>query len=429
MSDFSLFCTLNGNIPDQYSQYSIIDLSNANDFRFSIKQNLKLLSNTITPEALDLLYLSMFVFAADRKIRRELGSDNWSRNIKLIVPVLCKEKWDAQASLVIDMLNFLSGDIWSVEFYKREPVDHEIKAEKHFTRNGIKESDTDTVCMFSGGLDSFIGVVDLLTLTKDAYFISLYGGGKGVKPYQDILINAISDTYGIDKARFFQYYAAKIDGEEDSTRTRSLMFFGHAVAVASCLRRHVTLIIPENGLISLNIPLTYSRLGSSSTRTTHPYYMNLLQKLIVDLGIHVRLFNPYQFKTKGEMMIECKDQPFLKINYCYTMSCSHPDGERYDKRPPRHCGICLPCLVRRSAIHRAGFVDASAYKDSDFSGSPTAKILLNSYRIAASKFKPKYSFLHIQNAGPITANIDQYAALYTRGMNELTAFLEDIHAI
>lgn len=272
MSDFSLFCTLNGNIPDQYSQYSIIDLSNANDFRFSIKQDLKNLPNTITPEALDILYLSMFVFAADRKIRRVLGSDNWSRNIKLIVPVLCKEKWDAQASLVIDMLNFLSGDIWSLEFYKREPVDYEVKAEMHFARYGIKESDTDTVCMFSGGLDSFIGSVDLLAKTKNAYFISLYGGGKGTKPYQDLLISAISEAYGIDKSRFYQYYGVKMDGEEDTTRTRSLMFFGHAIAVASCLRRHMTLIIPENGLISLNIPLTYSRLGSSSTRTTHMLY-------------------------------------------------------------------------------------------------------------------------------------------------------------
>jgi hypothetical protein len=429
MNDFLLFCTLDGNIPDQYARHSIIDLSDANDFRFSIKQAMKDLPNTITPEALDLLYLSMFVFAADRKIKRELGSDNWSRNIRLIVPVLCKEKWDAQASLVIDMLNFLSGDIWSVEFYKREPVDHEIKAEKYFDRNGIKESTTDTVCMFSGGLDSFIGTVDLLTLTKNAYFISLYGGGKGAKPYQDILINAISDTYEIDKSRFYQYYAAKVNGEEDSTRTRSLMFFGHAVAVASCLRRHMALIIPENGLISLNIPLTYSRLGSSSTRTTHPYYMGLLQELIVGLGIDVELCNPYQFKTKGEMMIECKDQSFLKTNYCFTMSCSHPDGERYDKKPPRHCGICLPCLVRRAAILHAGLIDASAYKDSDFSGSPTARILLNTYKIAASKFKPQYSFLNIQNAGPITANIDQYEALYTRGMNELTAFLEAIHAI
>jgi len=429
MSDFSLFCTLNGSIPDQYSHYSIIDLSNANDFRFSIKQDLKKLPNTITPEALDLLYLSMFVFAADKKIRRELGSDNWSRNIKLIVPVLCKKKWDDQASLVIDMLNFLSGDIWSVEFYKREPVDYEVKAEKHFARYGIKESDTDTVCMFSGGLDSFIGTVDLLAITKNAYFISLYGGGKGTKPYQDLLISTISEAYGIDKSRFYQYYSVKMNGEEESTRTRSLMFFGHAVAVSSCLRRHITLIIPENGLISLNIPLTYSRLGSSSTRTTHPHYMRLLQQLIVGLGIDVELYNPYQFKTKGEMLIECKNQPFLRTNYCYTISCSHPDNERYYKRPPCHCGICLPCLVRRAAIFRSGMADASTYKDSSFSGSPTAKILLNSYKIAASKFKSQYSFLNIQKAGPITSNIEQYAALYTRGMNELTAFLEAIHAI
>jgi len=171
-----------------------------------------------------------------------------------------QRKMGCSISLVIDMLNFLSGDIWLVEFYKREPTDYEIKAEKYFARYGIQEFWNRHPLYVSGGLDSFIGAVDLLTVTKEAYLVSLYGGGKGTKPYQDVLINAISEVYGIDKSLFYQYYAVKIDGEEDSTRTRSLMFFGHAVAVASCLRRHVTLVIPENGLISLNIPLTYSRL-------------------------------------------------------------------------------------------------------------------------------------------------------------------------
>jgi 7-cyano-7-deazaguanine synthase in queuosine biosynthesis len=429
MNFFSLFCTLDGNIPERYSDYLSIDLSNSGDFQYTIKQYLKKLPGAISQKAIDLLYLSMFVFAADRKLQRSLGFDNWSRQINIIVPVLCKEKWDAQIPLIVDMLNFLSGDVWSIEFYEREPTDYENRIEKYFAQQRIEEKKIDTICMFSGGLDSFVGAIDILATTKNVLFISLYGGGKGAKPYQDVLIENFLSNYGIESTHFYQFYAAKINGVEDTTRTRSFMFFGHAIAVASCLQRNVTLTIPENGLISLNIPLTYSRLGSSSTRTTHPYYMSLLQRLICNLGVDATLCNPYQFKTKGEMMVECKDQQFMKANISSTMSCSHPDGERYKSKPPCHCGICLPCLVRRAAICRAGLTDSSSYKDSNFSATPTAKTLLNSYKMAVSRFRPAYSFLNIQNAGSIVSDIDQYAALYTRGMNELTVFLEKIHAI
>lgn len=53
-------------------------------------------------------------------------------------------------------------------------------------------------------------------------------------------------------------------------------------------------------------------MGTSSTRTTHPHYMALFQELLNLIEIPVRLVNPYQFKTKGEMLLECKNQTFVK---------------------------------------------------------------------------------------------------------------------
>ncbi len=429
MGTYVLCCSIDGNVPEQYCDFPKIDLSNADDFRYTIRHQLKYLPGVISPEAADLLYLSMFVFAADRKLPRAIGSDGWSRRIHLIVPVLRKEKWDVQIPLVVENLNFLSGDVWSLEFYERQPVDYETRAEDYFAQQKIEKSHIDTICMFSGGLDSFVGAIDLLTEAQDVYFVSHVGGGKGVKAYQNVLIKNIVEKYRIDCAQFYQFYAAKIRGVEDTTRTRSFMFFSHAIAVASCLRRYVTLIIPENGFISLNIPLTHSRLGSSSTRTTHPHYMSMFQRMISNLGIDVDMHNPYQFKTKGEMIVQCKDQRFMKTLLGSTMSCSHPDEGRHRREPPCHCGICLPCLVRRAAIHRAGITDLSNYRDLDFSKTPTAKTYLNSYKIAINKFNPKYAFLKIQNSGPIVSDINQYAELYVRGMKELTAVLEAIHAI
>lgn len=82
----------------------------------------------------------------------------------------------------------------------------------------------------------------------------------------------------------------------------------------------------------MNIPLTEHRMGSLSTRTTHPYFMGLLQELLKSLDLKITIVNPYQFKTKGEMMLECKDLEFLKSNYPLTMSCSHPDLGRWKKK-------------------------------------------------------------------------------------------------
>ena len=78
------------------------------------------------------------------------------------------------------------------------------------------------------------------------------------------------------------------------THLRSFMFFSHALAVASCFQKPIRLIIPENGFISLNIPSTFSRIGTSSTRTTHPYYMTLFQKLLSIIELPVTLVNPYR---------------------------------------------------------------------------------------------------------------------------------------
>ena len=63
------------------------------------------------------------------------------------------------------------------------------------------------------------------------------------------------------------------------------MFFAHVIAIASGMGHHVDLYVPENGVISLNIPLTVMRLGSLSTRTTHPYFMGLMQNLLYGLGL------------------------------------------------------------------------------------------------------------------------------------------------
>ncbi|WP_426711166.1 Qat anti-phage system QueC-like protein QatC [Cetobacterium sp. SF1] len=386
----------------------------------------KSLPNFCSYEALDLYYISIFVFSADRIIKRKNFNDGWTRKIKLYIPILEIEKFKINKDLIEKMLTFLSGDIWELEFRKRELNVYEKKIEKTIKKNK-KDLNIDIISMFSGGLDSYIGAIDLLEQQKKVIFVSHSGGGKGVKEYQDVLIEQITNNYSISTDNFFQFHARATKGKEDTTRTRSFMFFAHAIAVASTFNKKIELYIPENGLISLNIPITSARNGSSSTRTTHPYYLKLLQTLLNKLDLPILLINPYQFKTKGEMIKECKNINFLKDNLHNTMSCSHPDNGRYrSEKKTCHCGTCIPCVIRRASIKYSGLKDTSIYYDPKFKKGKQAKSNFTAYILGITAYQQsKTNFFKIQKSGPLKNNLKEYCNLYERGMEEFITLIKE----
>lgn len=135
-----------------------------------------------------------------------------------------------------------------------------------------------------------------------------------------------------------------------SQRARSIVFLAYGVLMATTLTRYhsgeeVTLYVCENGFIALNPPLTGGRLGSLSTRTTHPVVFALLQQVLDAAGLRVRIVNPYKFKTKGEMLRECLNQELLAVHAHQTTSCG-----RFKQFGYSHCGRCVPCQVRRAAF-------------------------------------------------------------------------------
>lgn len=375
--------------------------------------------------ALDLFYIGLMVFYADRMVKREKQPDGWTRSFEIFMPVLEHTKWCSLKETLQNALNFLTGDHWIFNFRERfcitEFEDAYKKGKWHF-RKSTRSIDADEFCMLSGGLDSYIGAINLLKENRKVVFVGNYNGGKGVSVYQNKVIDELVSHFNVSRKMFYQFYAAPICGVEESTRSRSLLFFSHAILLASGMGKPIRICIPENGVISLNIPLTIHRAGSLSTRTTHPYYIGLLQDIINGLGLSITLYNPFQFKTKGEMMLECKDFEFLKRTYPLTMSCSHPDLGRWRKESgSSHCGVCLPCTIRRAAILKAGLQDESIYRDPNYSDNE-AKVNLRSYKLGL--LTPKNPMLAIQESGPITDNRDQYALLYQKGIKELEDFIK-----
>lgn len=407
---------------------STIDLNNQNEFSYTFWPIKDRFPSWYDTKALDLMYISMAVFAADRKVLRLDANDGWSRDFTLHIPVMNYELFRENNELICSMLNYLTGDNWHFTWRPRELNEQELRHRDRRHRKDKPEKRYNKVCMFSGGMDSFIGAIDLLeTVGDDILFVSHYGGGKGVKEYQDRLISLFINKYSLEPRDFIQFHAKAINGVEDTTRSRSFMFFSHAVVFASAMQEPIDIIIPENGLISLNIPLTFSRIGSSSTRTTHPYYMKMLQQLLDNLGLEIRFLNPYQFKTKGEMLLECKNQTFMKTNIINTMSCSHPDvGRNRGEKVTMHCGYCLPCVIRQAAMKKAGLTDDTSYYDSKFQLVKEAGRIHNSYKLGLHHFDPHYAFMAIQQNGRIDRNNTDFEDLYVRGMNELKNYLDEI---
>lgn len=394
-----------------------------------------LLSSTnLSPDGntLDLLITSIAVFAADKIVSRSTGFENWSRYFVVHLPVVDMKAWEKAKDKLQNMLSFLSGDHW--EFELRERTEIKIEGKKKKPPADIKK-----VCLFSGGLDSYIGAVDLLEKYNEdkIALVSKHGHGQDESKPQNRVIKRITNRYSREKALHFPFFASAYNSYEITARSRSILFLAHGIAVAHTLGKDVPLYVPENGLISLNIPLTPSRRGSSSTRTTHPYFISLFKEVIKILGMENPILNPYQFMTKGEMIIDSLAPEFVKQSVEETMSCSHPSVGRYRYRVcDKHCGYCVPCIIRRAAMNKAKIDTPKEYNVNILKNAPSPKTKegqdLRAFQMAIERWKQnKISpLLQILASGPLPCSVEdkkQYAEVYTRGMNEVATFLRKIN--
>ena len=390
--------------------------------------------------AIDLLLLAAMVTAADTRISRASeAQDRWSREIDLHVPVADPALWTAQATLLAGMLHFLTGDRWAIHFHHR-PTSLTTLAGP--PAQPIAEH-PNCVCLLSGGLDSFIGAINLLSAKHAPVFVSHYWDGITSK-HESYCIDALRKQWTTGSIRQIRarvgFPAGLINGagDEDTLRGRSFTFFSLAALTASALEGDVVVHVPENGLISLNVPLDALRLGALSTRTTHPFYVARFNTLLGELGLHVRLQNEYRHKTKGQMVRECADQAFLRRHAKNTMSCSSPSKGRWSGNEPMHCGHCMPCLIRRAALIAGSGVDNTAYSIPDL----RARILdsskaegsnVRSFQVALDRLfaEPNAARFAIHQPGPLTDHPQDWAAyesVYLEGMREVAALLNGVLA-
>lgn len=393
----------------------------------------------------DLLIVAAHVYAADTRIsRQDCAQDSWTREIKLVIPVGNIELWNTVTDLLELQLNFLTGDIWIIEFSKRECALEDIY-KKDTEVQPSERLDFDSLSLFSGGLDSLIGAINLLEGKHNPIFISHAGDG-AVSEAQNKVVQLLRESYPerhIGRFRMWMSFPnviTKDGGSEKTTRSRSFLFIAMGIFIGLGVKGIKALEVCENGLISINVPLDSLRLGSHSTHTTHPFYMARWKELLSKLGVPLSINNPYVFMTKGEMVRECKNASLLNVLLKETISCSSPNKGRWKKIKAKHCGYCVPCLVRRAAIKQGlASADPTNYGITQLDGRELNTLKaegqqIRAFQYALSKIEknPTLTNTLIYSSGSLVdfsyEEKQDLAGVYARGMKEMAVLLKDVVA-
>ncbi len=374
----------------------------------------------IPGQAMDFLTIALAVTAADTFVRRADSEDGWTRQLILQLPLYEPKRWKPLKESLERALHFLSGDIWSFDF-REGGYAPPTPFGRRYKRINIKK--LDCVCLFSGGLDSAIGVIDLLAQGQAPLLVS--HAYRGDKKHQNQIAKVLrSQDSWFEVNADPHLYTRKTD---ITMRTRSLNFLALA-AVGACAvqavsqQERVDLFVPENGFISLNAPLTPRRIGTLSTRTTHPHFIKSIQNLFNVVGIPCCIINPYQFKTKGQMVSECHNRQLLTSIVDSTVSCS-----RW-KRFNQQCGICVPCIIRRAALHKGGINENNKYTFGDVAdvlNETDRRDDLLALSIAVSQKTTRNLGTWVTDSGPLPpTQFEDFQKIFLQGLNEVEVFLK-----
>lgn len=323
--------------------------------------------------AFDFLILAVIVYNVDRLLSRYRHSDDgWKRDITLEgVPARNADRMNAAARLFERSISFLTGDKWTLHFTQQQPYGYNPQTNVHYNRAVFAK-----VALFSGGLDSLIGFIDetySLNAGEKILLISHVEQGKEGADQNSILtICQNRNVYGGKYERIKsgvsldRYSYVNKEPSESTFRSRSLLFFAMGIYCAHSIDANMQMIVPENGTISINIPLNPSRRSACSTRTTHPVFIKRLELALQAVGVNNPLYNPYRLMSKADMVETCcanrdKDRVF-RLLYKASCSCAKRSHNYHWDKPSdiiernhiNHCGMCLPCIYRRVALDAIG---------------------------------------------------------------------------
>jgi len=367
------------------------------------------LSNYLPDLERDFLDVAMAAYVADRvTLRSPEHPGSWvtainGREFEIFVPVRCPSVWDQKRvhQALTAILEFMTGDVWHFNFTERPPENHH--QEFLFSRR----IERPFVGLFSGGLDSYAGVVNHLIDSDFKTGVLVAGHSTNVLlGRQRKLINESNDRLVQHGKRFEllslrhnledrarQYLGGDNRGEK-SQRSRGFLFLALGLAAARVIGVD-TLHVYENGFGALNLPQTRAGLGVDYTRAMNPVAYELMMKFtsaVFDTPMYIK--NPSMWKTKGQMCHKLHENGFSNIAM-HTISCDKfpRQGKTKDKE---QCGLCTSCLLRRISLAAASLVmpdqEFAYYEDDVYQVLPTPNnreklIPLGAMRVQADRLR------------------------------------------
>lgn len=389
------------------------------NWRFNAANVVVGLPERLNDRQMDWLEIHSALFAADRAAPRDPGLD-WNRSIELHVPVRDPGYWTAFTAAFEDIFASLTYDRLALHFHAGTGfAEAPRQRQQPFAAS-------DCVALLSGGMDSFVGALELLDAGAKPLFLAASGSG-ATNGAQGEVFRVIE---GVDSTRELLKLIAKrananFPGDEHSQRSRSFLFVSSAALVATATGFE-DVYVNENGIMAVHVPLTAARSGSFSTRTATPRVLAQMGRLAADaLGSPVAVVNRLLAMTKGDVAKRASELGHADA-VRQTISCWSISHTR------THCGHCAPCVLRRVACLQHGIDDV--HYALDVLGDPAAldnadaKDTLVHFIQLAEEFRDSDDFdLEIDHAdligGASGLGIADTIAVYRRWADEiLTTF-------
>jgi len=320
------------------------------------------LGHSIHPLVKDLFDIGVCIYISDLYSKRE---HHLGRCIELFMPVRYPSVWNNAQREIERAISFLGRDEFSIRFLQSDE-----KGEQAIDFS-TEVNEEQCVSLFSGGLDSLAGVVWTLEQGIKPILVSHYANNR-LAGLQASLIAHLEQIYG-QRLQHIGIYVGKAKGRKVqhplstpykfvmAQHLRSFMFLALATGIA--LEQRVnTIYIFENGPVALNPVFSEARIN---TRTAHPCFLGCFQALIrAVFGVELTIRNPFLYFTKGEVGGVLGKSEQTKNLIARTSSCAHwfrvplmAKQRGANSFKGIHDGMCLPCIVRRVAVHSAGLWD------------------------------------------------------------------------
>ncbi|MEN6537185.1 MAG: 7-cyano-7-deazaguanine synthase [Bryobacteraceae bacterium] len=351
--------------PSRVKREDVLDLTlygNEPNVNLEISNISRRLASDIPDELADLIEIAAYIYSADQAVTR--GGDgvvavgeNWRRRLHFHIPTRKPEIWSSPSvsDTLKGTLSFLSDDEYSFHFTQQsEPAP--VQKYLRFDEAEEQTDELDSVLLFSGGLDSLGGAVEEAVFEKRRVALVSHRSNSKIHSKQKQLVRDLTAVCA--HAPFHIPVWVNKDkalGKEHTQRTRSFLFACLAFTVARAY--HLPKIrFYENGVVSLNLPISEQVVGARATRTTHPQVLNGFANLFSALaGMEFCVENPFLWLTKGEVIDRIGDRGCAEL-IKHSVSCTHTLDQT---KLHTHCGRCSQCVSRRFAAL------ASKYRDHD----------------------------------------------------------------